>query len=275
MLFGACPNMMPRQNGGAGFEYAERAKKAGYDYYELPLAALTQMDKAARREGLRLMNALGLPCCTVSSILPKGLRLLEDPTPFSEVCEYLKRALDTAAPFEPRFIVFGSAWAKIRPERMPEEEAYARLADFCRALGDESATYGVTAVIEPNCKLETNFIRTFRDAVKLAELTAHPAVYALSDYYHMEIEREGTEDLKQHGAKWLKHAHFARTENRSFPVSLGEDPDYAPYFEALASIGYAGGLTLEACPSSPEAFFEEASVSLAFFKEAAARFGLK
>lgn len=274
MLFGACPNMMPRKDNGAGFEYAERAKLAGYDYFELPLASLTAMDKAAQRDGLRLLNALELPCYTVSSMLPKGLRLLTDPTPFDGVKEYLKRALGTAAPFEPKVIVFGSAWAKIRPEDMPEEEAYERLAEFCRALGDEAGQYGVTAVVEPNCYLETNCVRTFRDAVRLAKCAAHPNVFALTDYYHMEIEKEGTADLVADGKQWLKHAHFARIEKRSFPVSLGEDTHYGDFFAALAAVGYAGGLTLEGCPSSPEAFLPEAVVSLSFFKEAAAKYGL-
>ncbi|MDO4492979.1 MAG: sugar phosphate isomerase/epimerase family protein [Clostridia bacterium] len=275
MRFGACPNMMLRQNNGAGFEYAERAKRAGYDYYELPLASLTGMDPAARREGLALMRSLGLPCYTVSSILPQGMRLLTEPTPKDEVEEYLKRALDAAAPFAPEVIVFGSAWAKIRPQEMPEAEAYERLAEFCRLLGDRSAEYGVTAVIEPNCRRETNCVKTFRDAVRLAKLAAHPNVFALSDYYHAEIEQEGTEDLKAEGAAWLKHAHFARIAGRSFPADLAEDAHYAPYFEALAGIGYAGGLTLEGKPSSPEAYYDEAVAALAFFREAAAKFGLK
>lgn len=265
MKYGICTHLFQRQ-AGTLFDFAETIKMLGYDYYELSVTELLSLDPAVRRNGFALMNSLSLETYALCSLLPETIRLLEAPTPERDVKAYLERMFEIVAPLNASICVFGSPWAKRRPATMSEAEGYARLSDFCRMLGDAAAPYGMTAVIEPNCSLETNFIRRYDEAVRLAKLAAHPNVKCLVDYYHLRIEDETSDDLSAGGPDLLRHVHVARFSKRSFPSDLSEDENYTPFFDVIDSLGYTGGVSVEARLTDLSRFSSESAAALSFLK---------
>ena len=72
-----------------------------------------------------------------------------------------------------------------------------------------------------------------------------PRLCQLADIFHMMMGRECAESIVKAGAL-LKHCHIADYGTRLFP---GSDPREThrlePYFAALKSIGYTGGVSCE------------------------------
>jgi sugar phosphate isomerase/epimerase len=178
-------------------------------------------------------------------------------------------ALEWAAKLGAKCAVFGSPWAKFRPEDVSEERAFEELAFWCAEFGEEAARQGLILAIEPNNRTETNMINTFSQAVALAKTVDHPNVRCLQDYFHLGMEHDTVDSLLEHGRDWLVHTHFARIEKRGFPCSTAEDSGYADFFAALRSIGYDGGVSMEGFLVSRDTFPEEAAATCAFLKAAA------
>ena len=266
MLYGCCTNMLPRSPGSVGEEYLLMLAVLGYDYVELPLGDLVTMLPHERRQSLKKLLADTLPVRACNNFFPNGIRLTgPEPTPFSAIEDYGKRALDTAAELGAEICVFGSPWAKACPEGWPLEAAFEQLTEVCRMLGEAAEKAGVTIALEPNNRSETNSINTYTEVCSLIRAAGHPRIRGLVDYYHLRYENEPLADLTEGGAH-LVHTHFARFDGRRFPKDPAEDALYAPYFAALSEIGYEGGISMEGLIGAPADLERDASAALAFFK---------
>ena len=244
MRFGCCTNMISTFPDGTGIEHVEKIKKAGYDYIELPLAQI--MDLSAK-EFITLekkMEEFNMPCEACNNFFPARIRLTGENCNINEILEYVEGALNRAALLGAKTIVFGSAGAKNVPAGFSHEEALSQILFLLRKIGRYAEKSGITIVIEPLNKLESNIINTVEDGLKLAKGVNRENVKLLVDYYHLSVEKEGLEVLKKAGES-IRHVHFARPEGRVFPCSQDSE-EYALFFEKLKEIGYEGGISIEA-----------------------------
>ena len=269
MTVGCCVNMLPKDRGDPGFSYAPAIRQAGFDYIELPIAQVITLTDREFEEHRAVLRDLALPVRATNNFFAPDVRLIGPGVDRELVRDRYTHALAWASRLGAHCAVFGSPWAKFRPEDIPEERAFEELAAWCSEMGDEAAKQGLLLAIEPNNRTETNMINTFSQAVALAQAVNHPSVRCLQDYFHLGMEGDGVDSLLEHGEKWLIHTHFARIEKRGFPRSMGEDPGYAPFFSALRAIGYDGGVSMEGFPVSRDSFPEEAAATCAFLRAAA------
>jgi sugar phosphate isomerase/epimerase len=109
-------------------------------------------------------------------------------------------------------------------------------------MGPLAGPHGVTVVLEPLNKGETNFFNSVAEGIGLVDAIAHPNIQLLADIYHMLREDEGPESILKAGAR-LRHCHIAEKESRTSPGTKGDD--FRPYFKALKAIGYQGGVSVE------------------------------
>lgn len=119
-------------------------------------------------------------------------------------------------------------------------------------------------MIEPLNKGECNIINTFEEGCHIAKEVDHDSVKVLVDYYHLMLEKEPIDHLKQLGAENLLHVHFARTKGRGFPVSSDEDSNYDPFINTLKAINYNRRVSIEAFSND---LYADASRTLDFFKK--------
>ena len=269
MLIGCCVNMLPKESGDPGLSYAPAIKQAGFDYIELPIAQMITLSGAQFDSARGLLAQLDLPVRATNNFFAPDVRLLGPKADKGLVRARYTHALEWAARLGAKCAVFGSPWAKLRPEDVPEEQAFDELAAWCAEMGDEAAKQGILLAIEPNNRTETNMINTFSQAVALAKAVSHPNVRCLQDYFHLGMEKDSVDSLLEYGAQWLIHTHFARIEKRGFPRSMAEDSGYTDFFAALRTIGYDGGISMEGFPVSRESFSEEAAATCRFLKSAA------
>lgn len=271
MHIGCCVNMLPKDKSDPGLSYAPAIKEVGFDYIELPIAQVITLSGAQFESACALLRELALPVRATNNFFAPDVRLIGPQVDKGLVRARYTHALEWAAQLGAKYAVFGSPWAKFRPEDISEERAFDELAYWCSEFGDEAAKHGLTVALEPNNRTETNMINRFSQAVALAKAVSHPNVRCLQDYFHLGMEKDSVDSLLQHGKDWLVHTHFARIEKRGFPRSTAEDPGYTAFFSALHEIGYDGGVSMEGFPVSRESFPEEAAATCAFLKTAVKR----
>lgn len=267
MLIGCCTNMLPKAPDSVGFEYAEIIKEVGFDYVELPLGQINLLSDFEFWDMRRRLEDMELPAYACNNFLTADLRLVGQDLEVEKIRNFYKKALDRAAQLEARYAILGSPWSKKCPEGFPKTEAFKQLAQWCHEMGECADQYGITIALEPNNYTETNMIRTFQDVVDLADAADHPRIRCLQDYFHLKMENDTVDSLLKYGKEYLVHTHFARLEKRAFPKDISEDSYYQTYFDALHSLGYTGGVSMEGFPVSKDTFTEEAAATLAFLRK--------
>jgi len=87
----------------------------------------------------------------------------------------------------------------------------------------------------------------------------------LADSYHMAVQKEPIEHIALAGSNLL-HVHTANPAGRIYPA-FNDGVDYKKMFSVLRSIGYSGGISIEAFSNDPET---DARIALQVLREASA-----
>lgn len=233
-LLGAC-----RSIGDAG-----ALKAAGYGFVEEGVArVLVPADGDDKFEKqLKAIRGSALPVRSLTSFIPGPMRLVGPDVDPAPAVTYAATALARAGTAGIPYIVLGSGGARRVPNGFAAEKARGQFIEFCQKIAPHAAKAGVTVVLEPLNKGETNFLNSVAEGIELVDAVKHPHIQLLADLYHMARENEGPEALRKAGAR-LRHCHIAEKKDRTAPGVAGDD--FRPYFRALKDIGYAGGVSLE------------------------------
>ena len=239
-----------------GVDGAKMIKRAGFDFVEISVGLAVGPDKDAEWwKGQRdKLLALPLPLRSCNGFLPGRFRLTGPKADHAPALDYAETALRRAEEVGVKTVVFGSGGARNVPgdfagprDKWPDlQKGRDQYADFCRELCRRVADLRtVQVVIEPLCPNESNIINYVWQGVQVCEEVDSPRLAQLADIFHMMAGRESAASIVAAG-KWLKHCHIASYKTREFP---GSEPETVarlkPYFDALKSIGYTGGVSCE------------------------------
>jgi D-psicose/D-tagatose/L-ribulose 3-epimerase len=232
-----------------GLKGLELAKAAGFDYVELGTTEITALSDADFEAAVAQVKAAGIPTPNANLFLPGTLKLTgpEAVAP-EEQMVYVKKAFTRLERLGVKILCFGSGGARRVPEGFPKEQAFAQLVAFGKRIAPEARAHGITVVIEPLRRQETNIINTTAEGFALVKAVDDPNFELLVDFYHLASEQEDPQimvEAKDH----IRHLHMANPQGRVFPLKWDEF-DYAPFFTTLRRIGYAGRMSIEA--SSPD-----------------------
>lgn len=243
MKLGCCVNMVAEDAMGTGISRLPNLMRFGYDYAELPIAQLMELNDIDFRELLALLDSLSLPCECCNNLFPGDIRLTGEEVDIAVRNDYIKRAADRLGALSAKVVVFGSGKAKNIPEGFSRKRAYEQIIDTLLTAGEILRPYGTMIAIEPLNRHECNIINTSAEGLKLARDTGLPNVKLLLDLYHMFVEGEDMTILAQaEGMLW--HIHLAMTEARRFPRP--GDVDCRIILSILKSVGYDGRISVEA-----------------------------
>ncbi len=262
MKFGCCTNMIASCSDGTGVEFIEQLKELGYDYIELPLAQIMDLseDKFARLvDGV---NASGLRCETCNNFFPAQIRLTGPEVNYEAIFDYVDKTLQRAAVLGVEIIVFGSSGARNIPKGFSKATAWKQLVTLLQYVDDKVKSLGITVVIEPLNRLESNIVNNTSEGLQLVKDVNRENVRLLVDYYHLMLEKEDLEILLNVGPN-LRHIHFSRPEGRVFPLETDKN-DYYSFFWNIKEIGYEGRLSIEAYTND---FSGNAAKTLVFLKK--------
>ena len=224
-----------------GLDKMEAAARSGFEYLEMSVAqvaGLSEADYAALRQA---HDTAPLPTPSFNCLFPGGISLLSPATRDEDITAYLKPALGRVAELGGQTVVFGSGAARRRPDSLPFDAAWRRLTEVTRLIGETAAAYGITIVIEPLNRGETNLVNSVAEGACLRASVNHPNVQLLADFYHIAREGHAPEDLSRVGG--IAHAHIAALEGRRVPVR--EEPGFREMLHAMKETGYTGDLSVE------------------------------
>ena len=244
ILFGAC----------RGPEDVKLMASVGYDFWEWGAGAAFDPSKDGEwwKRQRDMLAALPLPLRSCNGFIPGSFRLTGPKADFAPALAYAETILRRADEAGVKAIVFGSGGARNVPgdftagERPDLEQGTRQYADFCRQLCARVADLRtVQIVVEPLRPNESNILNFVWQGLQVCRAVNSPRLAELADIFHMMMGGESADSIVQAG-DLLKHCHIADYETRLFPGADPRETDrLRPYFAALRSIGYTGGVSCE------------------------------
>ena len=251
MRFGCCCNI----------EDAPFAHAAGYDFIECRVTALLpETDEATVAPILAQHKASPLPVAAFNVFVPKEIKIVGPDVDEERLWRYVDNGLARVKQIGAKIVVFGSGAARAIPDGFSTQEARRQTIRFLHHVADAAERNGITVVIEPLNRKETNTIFTVDEGVELARAVNRPTIQVLADFYHMDEEQEPLRHLSEYAA-WIKHIHVADTERRA--PGTGHYP-YGEFAEYLSQTRYDGMVSIECRWLNFEA---EAGPALAFLRK--------
>ncbi len=214
---------------------------AGFDYIEPPVAPAAGWTKEEFEACLSTVKAAAIPAPAFNVLFPGDILLLAPDTRDETIAGYLNKALGRVQRLGGKTVVFGSGKSRMRPEGMPYGDAFRRLTEITRLIGDAADACGITIVIEPLNRSETNMINSVAEGADLAAAANHPRVKLLADYYHIAVEGHAPDDLARLGG--IAHCHIAAPQGRRAPQKAEEG--FKTMFSAMKRTGYGGLISVE------------------------------
>ena len=217
-------------------------KKAGYDTVEIPVFEGTP-EYFARLGGL--LDELGLERSAVSVIGPSAKNPLSaDKAARVAAVDYVKWVIDCTEALGAQMIV-GPMHSEIGyfSGHGPTAAERKRGISFHRRVGDYAAKKDVRFALEALNRFECYFLNTMAQLSDYLDEVDHPAIKALYDTFHANIEEKDPIAAIRTIKKHMIHVHIS--ENDRGTPGKGHVPWEATY-KALRAAKYDGWLTIEA-----------------------------
>ena len=247
-----------------GLAGLEQAKAVGFDFVEIGTTEIAALSDADFDGAVTRAKAIGIPTPNANLFLPASLKLTgPQPASADEQMGYVRKAFDRLQRLGVTILCFGSGGARRVPDGFPKDQAFAQLVAFGKRIAPEAQARGITVVIEPLRRQETNIINTAAEGLELVKAVDHPNFQLLIDFYHLASEQEDPAIVVKAGDH-LRHLHTANPNGRVFPLDWNEF-DYAPFFAKLREAGYTGRISVEA---STKDLTGEAPRSIALLRRA-------
>lgn len=194
-------------------------------------------------ERLHLVEEAGIPVYAANRYLPADLRITGPEVDEARLIRWAEVAMERAERAGVRIMVWGSGASRRLPDGWTYEQGHAQFVRAVTLTAPIAERHGVTLVIEPLSRGDSNFILSLAEGASIVEAVGHPSVRLLADIYHMLVEGESPAELTR-WAPMLEHVHVAERAERGEPGRHEED--FRPWLEALHTGGYEKAVVIEA-----------------------------
>jgi D-psicose/D-tagatose/L-ribulose 3-epimerase len=252
---------------------APHITEMGFDWIEIPLENITDMDHAA---GAAIVRDNGLGVSTAAVIGPDRDLIHPDESIRRNGYLYVRQAIEAAQKLGsttlagPIYAGVGRCWQMTVDERARDTELLvSQLSELAAYAGD----HGVTLCIEPLNRFETSFINLAEQAIEVVDRVDHPACKILLDTFHMNIEEKSLGAAIRTTGPRLGHFHACENDRGAPGSGNVAWPEVAA---ALKDIGYNGAVVIESFTSQVTSIARAAAIwrSLAPTQDDLARDGL-
>ena len=155
-----------------------------------------------------------------------------------------------------RMVNIGRARGFVAPNQS-REAAEKLFIDTAERICEIAAQHGVTMVLEPVNRYETNFINKLDEGSELVSKLKYGNMGLMPDVFHMNIEEAGLGASLRRNAPLIRYIHFADS-NRLAP---GQGHlNFDEVFDSLKTIGFNGWAAVEILPEpDPDTAAEQAA----------------
>ncbi len=243
MRLGICACMVRPRQDPVGIEAVEKMAGMGYDYVELSLRDLMEMDAGAFSALARRLENSGLRAEACNNFFPSERRITGPDYDLPGLKAYTRAALARARSLGAEVVVFGSSGARNIPAGFPRDRAWEQIVEASRMIAQEALRAELTVAVEYHNRKEANVLTSMPEAEELRRQVDSPGLKLLFDYYHFAVEEESLDRIREAGPH-LVHGHFADPRGRVFPTRARKE--LADFFAVLREIRYPGRLSVEA-----------------------------
>lgn len=238
-------------------EVCSTVKRLGYDGLEIaPFTLAESADKVSakqRKEVRRIVEDSGLEIVGLHWLFagPSGLHMTTtDDTIWGRTRDYLSCLIDLCGDLGGKVLVLGSPKQRSLVAGQTKEGAWQRAVDLLSSVMDKAAQAGATICLEPLSPVETDFINTVADGMKMVRQINHPNLRIHLDVKAMCSEGAPVGDIIR-SVKAEDVGHFHVNDANLYGPGMG-DVDYAPIAEAIDEIGWDKRLSVEVFKYDPD-----------------------
>lgn len=220
---------------------------AGYDFTECGGGMLMGLDDRQRENLFAENEKSPLKILAVNSLFPAEFRLADPLGDTEGYVAYATRLFDIMQNLGAKYAVLGSGAARtIRADTYDYSDGLKNLTKFITEIGKAAEVRGVTVVIEPLRKTETNIFVNVPETGEYVRALSQSGVKLLYDAFHMAEEGTDVSCVCEY-ADLLRHCHIAESPKRSRPGAPDSaDLSYNQSFaRELLRSGYSGGVSVE------------------------------
>ena len=260
MRYGYCMNL-DFMDGGFAKSIFDSVAKAGFDYVELSLSAISALSENGLAQLSEQLQAI--PCKACNLFFPPGLAIVGKNMDERGIRAYLARMLPLMANMGVETLVFGNGGARNVPQGAAYEDIWQDLRHLVQIMDEYAGRYGITICVEPLC--DSNIITTYGEGVTLTAGLANVAT--MVDSFHAATAGQHFDEVLQNPAK-LKHLHTAYPDGRLVPAPTDDMTKYADFVRVIKQVGYHDKISIEGAPrtTDPVKIPEEMAAALQTLK---------
>ncbi len=223
-------------------DLAPRVKSMGFDWIEVPLESLTDLDPAV---GGQIIADQGLGVSTCAAMGPDRDLIHPDAAIQQNGIAYIRgciehtQALGGTNLVGPIYSAVGRVWQQTPDERARDVDTLVR---NLRTLAEYAGDHGVVLGVEPLNRFETSFINIAPQVIEVIDRVDHPACKVMLDTFHMNIEEKSLGDAIRAVGSRLCHLHACEND-RGAPGSGNVTWDAVA--QAIKDIGFDGPVVIE------------------------------
>lgn len=254
MKFAICQELFEGWDWKRQCEYAAKVGYAGLELAPFTVAERVEKISPAKRTELRkIASDSGVEIIGLHWLLAKttGLHLTTfDAEVRKSTAAYLRELAKACGDLGGSVLVFGSPAQRSLERGMSLDQAYTNAAEVFKAAMPAFADANVKLCVEPLTPLETDFLNTCADGVKLIEMVDHPNIVLHQDVKAMLSEPTPIPDLIHKYRDITGHFHV--NDSNLLGPGMGET-DYHPILRALIDSDYSGWVSVEVFDYRPGA----------------------
>ncbi|MGB0292633.1 MAG: sugar phosphate isomerase/epimerase family protein [Luteolibacter sp.] len=228
--------------------YPERAaalKETGIEFMTAGTSKFLVPDKGddVFAKNLEALKDCQLPILACNGFIrPKNLRCTGKEANHDDVLKWAETCFKRLHQAGGKFIVFGSGGSRALRNGWTVEQADPQFVALLKRMGPLAEKHKIMVVVEQLNARECNYINRIEHSARLIREVNHPKVKILADLYHMLMDGDTPEDLKN-AMDVVAHVEIAEKQGRAYPGVGGQD--FTPYFRVLKEAGYRGAINIE------------------------------
>ena len=233
---------------------ARRLEYNGIEIAPFTLARrVEEISPARRKETRKIIENNDLEIVGLHWLLAgtKGIHLTStDSAVRHRTRDYLNILLDLCYDLGGKVLIIGSPKQRNLAKNQPFEDGWDHLVDLFQSVMPKTEELNLTWCIEPLAPIETNFINTVAEGLRLVRQINHRCFMIHLDVKAMWAQNHAVAEVIR-SIPVADIGHFHVNDPNLYGPGMG-DLDFTPIAEAINDIGYKGWLSVEVFKYDPD-----------------------